>query len=269
MNPEALISWWKLLLAASAAIAVLGVGVLGLATIEEPTAEPGECPPVLESARGTVDPVDPAVAHVLVLIDPSTNDPADARFIARRVEPVVTPHLESGLTLEVIVDPGANNSSVISECLDGSGVFAVRNANDVRQRRDLSEAAKAFTDLIEEMIVAAPVGETGGPIGLLRHARLAGELVPEESGTLVVMLWSDLLANDGSCLDPEGSEASEEVARAVVARCVAVDAVSVIDADVMLLGVGQSPRSAGFEYWADLVAGFLCDELAPSDGCSR
>lgn len=267
MNDAPLIAGWKVAVVAVASVALAGAGVYGLTTIKEPEPERGECPKVLESARGTIDANDLGVAHVLVLIDPASNDSAEARMIGRQLDPIISPYLESGLTLEVLIDPGVGAVSTVSECLDGSSVFAVRNANDVRQRRDLTLAAKTVVDLIESMVASTQVAETGGPVALLRHAPKVGDPGSHSPGRSVVVLWSDLLANDGSCLDPEGAEGSEEVAEAVVARCVAVGAAEPIEADVILLAVGGSSRSAGFQYWADLVGDTLCDVISGSGDC--
>lgn len=218
------------------------------------------CPPVFAGARWDAPAQE---AHsVLVLVDPDGNDPARARTIARQIVPLLTPYLETGLRLELMVHPGMGGVSIVSDCFDGLAVFRVKNEHPTVQQRELSEAAGVLADELEGMIASAPVAAAGGPIPLLQYAGASGQ-----AGQLVV-LWSDLLANDGSCLDAEGAEASWETAAAVVDRCVAVGAVESLDAEVVLLGAGQTARAAGFEYWAVAVGEGLCEALTGKSECA-
>lgn len=259
--------WLKVALAVVAAAAAVSIGYIVTGTeVKDPAvglaATP--CPEALELARGTIGIDDTGVTRFVVLIDPASNDPTEARLIAQRLQPMLVPYLESGITVEVLVDPGLGAATSVSACLDGSEVFAVRNANDIRQQRHLAAATEAVTDVIKSMVVSAPVTEAGGPVRLLRHSQRIGS----PTGNLMVVLWSDLLANDGSCLDPEGAEGSDETALAVVARCESIGAVAAIEADLTLLGVGESPRSGQFRYWADLVGDGLCAALTESATCT-
>lgn len=190
-------------------------------------------------------------------IDLPSNAPDQVRVIAREIKGAVASAIEADAELsriKVTYDPGEGGSVMVDECFDGLDSFSTSRANEINRNRALTALRDALGTVVEGNLASLEPAEFGGPLRLLSEAR--NEAAQDD----VVILWSDFLANDKSCLDGEGLAATRELAAKLVDRCAGMDAVGVGGKSFRVLGAGSSARSTGFEEFAHDLVEEICKE---------
>lgn len=241
-----------------AAVLVVAGAVLGLTTLSGASQGEGRCPAALEQMASTGPD---AGARLHLLVDVPSDAPASAQRIAGDLLPALRRALEDGAFVSLVSDPGEGSPLAISRCFDGTRWFKVDYDNATRQEKELAGALAAASGHVEQFVRESEVAPTGSVLRLLQRASVD---TATASGLVEVVVWSDFLSNARDCLNPDGAEANTDTISAIRERCAETRSLRPINGHVTLLGVGQTPRSAGFELWARDLAYVVCQALSPN-----
>jgi hypothetical protein len=180
----------------------------------------------------TQSAVPPHPRETLVLVDLADDSPDTRSFIVQNLVPTIDTALEQGGVIKLVVWTGEDSIPHVSSCLDGATGFYVKRNNGRRERKDLQKAEARITANLKDFMAAQDIGRTGTATALINGmSRQLSAMQPPPSWPAparMIVLVSDLLGeSDGSdCLDLKGIQASEQGAKAVIARCVKAKQIS-------------------------------------------
>jgi hypothetical protein len=207
---------------------------------------------------------------MILLIDPASTNEPEAQLIVDDLMPLLEPFFLGNLRIQVIVNHG-DNVITASPCLNGGLVFRALHVNEITQDQRVKDMGPALRSELLHVIRIKAVGDSGGPVPLLRYAYGAKG---GDASTRTVVLWSDMLANDGSCLDGSPDNlgsisdgltpyADEYLANQLVNRCVESGVLKPdgIDGSLVIIGSGETNRSGQFREFADSLASQLCQAI--------
>lgn len=241
-----------------AAVLVVTGTVVALSALSAASEDEARCPAALEETA-SVGPDAGAQLHLLV--DVPSDAPTSAERIAGDLLPALQRALEDGAFVSLVSDPGEGSPLAISRCFDGTRWFKVDYDNATRQDKELASALAAAASHVEQFVRDSEVAPTGSVLRLLQRASVD---TAATSGLVEVVVWSDFLSNATDCLNPDGAEANTDTISAIRERCAKTRSLRPINGHVTLLGVGQTPRSVGFELWARDLAYAVCEALSPN-----
>lgn len=224
--------------------------------------------------------VEDRFVRVTLLADLPSNDADGIAYVTTHARPLIDQLVgDAAISIKFIAHLGEGVLKT-SECLNGITVSALHQ-NDRRRNGNLLELTEAILEQMETDIRSWPVATTGSVMPLLREIE-TGTAIGADGGQSAehwIVVLSDLVANDGSCLDgtPEGLQWAEgdpapyadaDLAQRIVARCEAEGLLPQVGPGEqwVFLGAGRSNRSAQFGVFADALAVHLCDALG--SGCT-
>jgi hypothetical protein len=194
--------------------------------------------------------------NLYILIDLPSNTFEDAKVISKQlINPIMDSLGEGSKRVEIKFDPGIGIAISGNNCLDGTGFFSIKHGNETNQAKAKERFSKALQVVIESTVMSQSVGSTGGPIRLLTGAINDAD---SASGSSELILWSDLVANDGSCFDASGETADLLTASAVAERCRETLNLSGKFSRLTFVGAGSSQRSSDLSAWALQLKDDVC-----------
>lgn len=241
-------------------VVMVMLGMIGIvAVVGRPTAAVNpKCKGKIEQSMRLPDGED----HAVVLVDVPSNDDLDVRTIAGTVAAYLSDLAPDGARVELLYDFGVGTGITVDRCFDGTRSLVARKANRTNQERLQTALGAELFEQLSSQLRGQTVQPTGGPARLLRQAGRMGTDVTSW------FLWSDLLANDGSCFDIGETEATPENATAAVNRC--IDSRDLPSSDestppLTLHGAGESTRTGSFDGFAVNLEAAICKHLTCAD----
>jgi hypothetical protein len=216
---------------------------------------PPDCPAGVEAAMSKKTP---SQTEILILVDVASNSDFESDVVASELSSLLTRTASSVPSkVTAVYDFGFGSQLVVEKCLAGVRTLSTKQANTTVERNTSIAFEADMRKLIKSSIRAGKVSPTGGPLRLLNRARA---LPRSKSQTWV--LWSDLVANDGTCLDATGEVADSATALTAVNRCMSAGSFVLPDGVTLSIhGAGLSERSARFSSWAVSLQEMICTEL--------
>jgi len=224
----------------------------------------------------TSDEMPTAAPQTLVLVELSRNSQGAREAVIQAIDPTVTSVVSDGGVVRLLVSGGEGQAISESACLNGAAAIKVDRNNDETQRNAQDTAVSAIEGDVADQLEGIKIAPRGNLSNLLAAA--PGELrsLATASGTdsgapVSVLLVSDLTspASRGNCLNLDGVEASQEVADAVVARCLETRQLRKLPAGVALRIVRPqlTPGDSATATLSTFLDKSLCAQLTEGGGC--